>query len=67
MMEIHTGRDAALKSLERNLAKMNHNLTQKTNLKKFFWTPDLNTCGFATQQEIQKTMISWAKHNNSLL
>jgi hypothetical protein len=45
---LSTGRDEALKSLERNLHMMNQSLTQKQNFKRFFWTPDFNMCGFAT-------------------
>lgn len=35
---------------------MQDNLSKHTNYKKFFWTPDLNICGFATQNEIKQTM-----------
>ena len=47
--QLGSGRDIALRSLERNIQQMSDKLNQNTtNYKKFFWTPDLNVCGFAT-------------------
>jgi len=62
-MRIEDGRDEALKSLERNLNDMNLSLNKHKNFKKFFWTPDLNVCGFATQNEIKHTITEWGKIN----
>eukprot|EP00347_Sterkiella_histriomuscorum_P009854 403339621 len=62
---LESGRDRVLGSLERNIQYMSENLNKQTNYKKFFWTPDLNVCGFATQTEIKQTIAQWHQNKNN--
>ena len=49
--------------VNRNMENISAQLAHPVNYRKFYWTPDFNTYGFATKSEIEIGNAEFAKMN----
>jgi hypothetical protein len=48
-------------NLNENISDIKRQLESPQNYRKFFWTPDFNSYGFASTNQIQRKMDHWQK------
>lgn len=57
-------RSILIGNLNTNMQNIQNQLQSPQNYRKFFWTPDLNVYGFASNNEMRSKMDQWKDREN---